>query len=94
MTKAMALDHARENIRVNAVCPGDTMVERWFEEGYFKGAAAPVTPEQIQAQAAELPIGRVAKAEEIARAVLFLAGSDASFMTGATLVLDGGNTAR
>ena len=40
MTKAMAMDHARENIRVNAVCPGDTVVERWLEEGYFEGSGA------------------------------------------------------
>jgi NAD(P)-dependent dehydrogenase (short-subunit alcohol dehydrogenase family) len=36
MTKAMALDHAKENIRINAVCPGDTFVERWENDGYFE----------------------------------------------------------
>ena len=40
MTRAMALDHAREHIRVNAVCPGDTFVERWVTNGYFKGSGA------------------------------------------------------
>ena len=42
MTKAMALDYARENIRVNAVCPGDTLVDRWLEKGYFE-SSDPVT---------------------------------------------------
>ena len=94
MTRAMALDHARENIRINAVCPGDTVVERWAEDGYFRGSG-PVTGEQaLKESGAALPIGRVASPEEIARAVLFLASDESSFMTGATLVVDGGNTAR
>ena len=93
MTRAMALDHARENIRINAVCPGDTFVERWLQTGY--GGVAGATTESIFDTAGEaLPIGRVGRAEEIAKAVLFLASDDASFMTGATLVVDGGNTAR
>src|SRR5215204_758818 len=45
MTKAMALDFARDNIRVNAVCPGDTLVDRWIEKGYFEGSD-PVTLEE------------------------------------------------
>jgi meso-butanediol dehydrogenase / (S,S)-butanediol dehydrogenase / diacetyl reductase len=94
MTKAMALDHVRENIRVNAVCPGDTYVDRWLEKGYYKESGA-VTPEAIvEADASGIPIGRVAKPEEIARAVLFLASSAASYVTGTTLIVDGGNTAR
>lgn len=94
MTKAMALDHARENIRVNAVCPGDTFVERWVENGYFKGSGAVEREQALHESGAALPIGRVAEAEEIARAVLFLASNDSSFMTGSILVVDGGNTAR
>ena len=93
MTRAMALDHARENIRINAVCPGDTIVERWAEEGYFKGSG-PVEPEQaLEEIGVALPIGRVASPQEIAKAVLFLASDDSSFMTGATLLVDGGNSA-
>jgi len=94
LTRCMALDHAAENIRINAVCPGDTFVQRWIEEGYFE-ASDPVTLEQAKADAAcGLPMGRFGQPEEIARAVLFLASTDSSFMTGQTLVVDGGNTAR
>lgn len=91
MTKAMAIDHARENIRINAVCPGDTFVDRWLKDGYYRLSGG-VT--EAEARKTDLPIGRVAEAIEIARAVLFLASDDASFMTGSTLVVDGGNTAR
>ena len=86
MTKSMALDHARQGIRINAVCPGETYVPRWDSraddmDAYLNGIAE------------GLPLGRVASPEEIARAVLFLASDDSSFMTGQLLVVDGGNTA-
>ena len=94
MTKAMALDHARENIRVNAVCPGDTFVERWIEKGYFEGSD-PVTMEEAIKESSEyIPMGRFGKPEEIANAVLFLASDDSSFVTGHLLLVDGGNTAQ
>jgi NAD(P)-dependent dehydrogenase (short-subunit alcohol dehydrogenase family) len=92
MTRAMALDHARQGIRINAICPGDTFVERWMKEGYYKKSGA-VTEEQARLDD-NIPLGRVADASEIARAVLFLASDDSSYMTGAALVVDGGNTAR
>ncbi len=94
MTRAMALDHARENIRINAVCPGDTIVERWMQNGYYKGSGAVEEETALKESGEALPMGRVGQPEEIARAVLFLASDDSSFMTGATLVVDGGNTAR
>ena len=93
LTKSMALDHAAEGIRVNAVCPGDTLVDRWIEQGYFKDSGA-VTYEQASAEAGYLPMKRFGRPEEIARAVLFLACDDSSFVTGATLLVDGGNTAQ
>lgn len=94
MTKAMALDFARDNIRVNAVCPGDTFVDRWLEKGYFEHSN-PVTLEQAVKEASEyLPMGRFGKPEEIAQAVLFLASDDSSFVTGHLLLVDGGNTAQ
>jgi len=94
MTKSMALDHAHEKIRVNAVCPGDTFVERWIEKGYFEGSD-PVTLEQaMRESAAYIPMKRFGQPEEIAQAVLFLASDEASFVTGHLLLADGGNTAQ
>jgi len=91
MTRAMALDHAHENIRINAVCPGDTFVQRWIEQGYFKKAP----PKDITTlEVPHIPMRRYGLAEEIAQAVLFLASDMSSYMTGATLVVDGGNTAQ
>jgi NAD(P)-dependent dehydrogenase (short-subunit alcohol dehydrogenase family) len=94
MTKAMALDFARENIRVNAVCPGDTLVERWLEKGYFEGSGPVTGAAALKESSAYLPMGRFASPEEIARAVLFLACDDSSFVTGHLLLADGGNTAQ
>ncbi len=93
MTKAMALDYARDNIRVNAVCPGDTFVERWLEQGYTQGSGPVAADQALQDSAAYIPLGRYARPEEIARVVLFLASEDSSFVTGHLLLADGGNTA-
>ncbi len=92
MTRSMALDYARQNIRINAVCPGDTFVERWVREGYFKGSA-PVDAAGSH-ESDDIPMGRVGEVSEIAQAVLFLASDESSFMTGAALLVDGGNTAQ
>jgi NAD(P)-dependent dehydrogenase (short-subunit alcohol dehydrogenase family) len=94
MTKAMALDYARENIRVNAVCPGDTLVDRWMEKGYFEGSDPVSVEEAMKESSAYIPMGRFGKPEEIAQAVLFLASDDSSFITGHLLLVDGGNTAQ
>ena len=94
MTKAMALDYARENIRVNAVCPGDTFVDRWTERGYFEGSDPVIIEEAMRESSSYIPMGRFGKPEEIAKAVLFLASEDSSFMTGHLLLVDGGNTAQ
>jgi NAD(P)-dependent dehydrogenase (short-subunit alcohol dehydrogenase family) len=96
MTKAMALDYARENIRVNAVCPGDTFVERWIDasRGYFEDSDPLTIEEAMKESSAYIPMGRFGKPEEIARAVLFLASDDSSFVTGHLLLVDGGNTAQ
>ncbi len=94
MTRAMALDHAREGIRVNAVCPGDTRVERWVDPG-LSADHAPVDLAGAEAFArANFPIPRLATSDEVARVVLFLASDASSYVTGAALPVDGGNTAR
>ena len=93
MTKAMALDYARDNIRVNAVCPGDTFVDRWLEKGYFESSDPVTIEEAIKESSAYIPMGRFGKPEEIASAVLFLASDDSTFVTGHLLLVDGGNTA-
>lgn len=91
LTRAMALDHARQGVRVNAVCPGDTYVPRWNAR---YDTDDPAEIERILAAEGDVfPLGRVARVDEIARAVLFLACDDSSYMTGQLLVVDGGNTA-
>jgi NAD(P)-dependent dehydrogenase (short-subunit alcohol dehydrogenase family) len=92
MTKTVALEVARDHIRVNAICPGDTYVERWRIDERHQPAVDFET--ELKAMGEDLPIGRVGTVDEIAQAVLFLACDDSSFMTGATLIVDGGNTAR
>jgi meso-butanediol dehydrogenase / (S,S)-butanediol dehydrogenase / diacetyl reductase len=84
LTRAMAIDHAKEGIRVNALCPGPTdtpMLE------------AAMTPNELEAFGKTLPMGRLGQPKELAQAALFLASDDASFITGSLLYVDGGQTA-
>ena len=89
MTKAMAIDHGPHGIRVNCVCPGDVDTPMLPDDAMKRG----MSWEDYMASASDRPLGRVGTAEEIARAVLFLASDDSSFVTGEALVVDGGGIA-
>ena len=89
MTKAMAIDHGRQGIRVNCICPGDVETPMLPQDAKMRGQKWG----DYIAGCANRPLGRVGSAEEIAKAVLFLATDESSFMTGAALVVDGGGTA-
>src|ERR1700722_20239072 len=89
LTKAMAIDHGRQGIRVNCICPGDVDTPMLPEDARQRG----LKWEDYLAGCANRPLGRIGTADEIARAALFLASDDSSFMTGAALVVDGGGTA-
>lgn len=89
MTKAMAIDHGAQGIRVNCVCPGDVETPMLPADAKMRG----LKWEDYIAGCSNRPLGRVGTVDEIAKAVLFLASEDSSFMTGAALVVDGGGTA-
>jgi NAD(P)-dependent dehydrogenase (short-subunit alcohol dehydrogenase family) len=86
----MAQAHGRENIRVNAICPGDVdtpLVQEYFEQ----------QPEPLEARrqvANEYALGRIARPEEVANVALFLASDESSFVTGTHIVVDGGLTSK
>jgi meso-butanediol dehydrogenase/(S,S)-butanediol dehydrogenase/diacetyl reductase len=86
LTKAMALDHVKDGIRVNAVCPGTTMTP-WIGERLKE---APDPEAAMGAMVARQPMGRLGTAEEMAAAYLFLASDESGFTTGTTLTVDGG----
>jgi NAD(P)-dependent dehydrogenase (short-subunit alcohol dehydrogenase family) len=93
LVRAMALDHAPENITVNTVCPGsvDTPMLRWAADLYKGEGTVEGT---LAAWGRSHPLGRVGKASEVAEAVAFLAGDKARFITGAELKVDGGLLAK
>ena len=86
LTKAMAIDHGKDGIRVNAICPG--YIDAGLAEGYFQ---AQPDPAAARASAGKLhALWRIGRPEEVGRAAVFLASGDASFVTGTTMVVDGG----
>ncbi|TYB41894.1 SDR family oxidoreductase [Actinomadura chibensis] len=89
MTRAMAIDHGPQNIRVNCVCPGDTATGMLAEEARQLGGSL----EAFYADAADRPLGRIGDPVEIAHMVAFLAGDAASFVSGAVIPVDGAGTA-
>jgi NAD(P)-dependent dehydrogenase (short-subunit alcohol dehydrogenase family) len=90
LARALALDHARDKIRVNALCPG--AVETPLLLNQFAGQDGPQG--SLDDLVALHPLGRLGQPEEIAAAALFLASDEASFVTGSALVVDGGYLAR
>lgn len=89
MTKAMAIDHGRQGVRINCICTGDTVTPMEREDARNRG----MTWEAYVESASDRPLGRMGEPIEIARAVLFLASGEASFITGAALPVDGGGVA-
>jgi NAD(P)-dependent dehydrogenase (short-subunit alcohol dehydrogenase family) len=89
LTRAMAIDHGRQGIRVNCLCPGDVDTPMLVDDAARRGESW----EEYLASGSDRPMGRIGQPDEIARAALFLATEDSSFMTGAMLVVDGGGTA-
>lgn len=85
MTRELAVVHARQNIRVNAICPGPLRTELLMK---FLDTDA-----KKQRRLVHIPMGRFGEAHEIAKAALFLASDESSFTTGATFTVDGGITA-
>ncbi|MBM3847959.1 MAG: SDR family oxidoreductase, partial [Verrucomicrobia bacterium] len=86
ITKAMALDHARQGIRINCICPG--RVETPFVAARLKEYPDP--KKAYEEMSATQAVGRMAKPEEIAAAALYLASEEAAFITGSHFLIDGG----
>ena len=89
LTRAMAIDHGRHNIRVNCVCPGDVDTPMLMSECAQLGD----NKEAFLREAADRPLARIGTPEDVANAVLFLASPMSSWITGAALVVDGGGLA-
>lgn len=89
LTRAMAIDHGPSGIRVNCICPGDTDTPLLRQEAQQLGQE----PEIFLQSAADRPLSRLGSPEEIASTALFLVSDEASYVTGATLVVDGGGLA-
>lgn len=92
ITRSVAIDFVQQGIRANAICPGT--IHTPFVEGYLERNFAATKDEERKKMHARQPIGRMGRPDEIANAALYLASDEASFVTGSTLVIDGGWTAK
>ena len=91
MTKSLALAHAADGIRVNCVCPGFVETDMWSVVSRDQGALLGMTAEEFTRQrAAQVPLGRMEKPEDVAHVIAFLAGPRSGYMTGQALSVDGG----
>jgi NAD(P)-dependent dehydrogenase (short-subunit alcohol dehydrogenase family) len=95
LAKTAALECAKSGIRVNTILPGGVETPMWRTMPFFRDLIAQLGSEEaaFHALGAAAPLGRIAKAEEIADAILYLASDESRFVTGAELVIDGGYTA-
>jgi NAD(P)-dependent dehydrogenase (short-subunit alcohol dehydrogenase family) len=86
LTKAMAIDHGKDGIRINCICPG--YIDAGLAEGYFQSQPDPAAARSAAGKLHAL--GRIGTPEEVAQVSVFLVGDGASFMTGSSVVVDGG----
>jgi NAD(P)-dependent dehydrogenase (short-subunit alcohol dehydrogenase family) len=92
LTQSIALEFARDGIRINALCPGIVLTPLWSGQIAEYAAKHGIRPEQVPAyMAAKIPLGRVCEPAEVARAALFLAGDESSYITGQALNVSGGS---
>src|SRR5437016_1233175 len=91
ITRSLALAHAKDGIRVNCVCPGFVETDMWAVVAREQGALMSLSPEEFTRQrAAQVPLGRMERPEDVANVIGFLASSKAGYMTGQALSVDGG----
>jgi 3-oxoacyl-[acyl-carrier protein] reductase len=91
ITKSLALAHAADGIRVNCVCPGFVETDMWTTVARDQGALMGLTPEEFTRQrAAQVPLGRMERPEDVAGVIGFLASSASGYMTGQAISVDGG----
>jgi 3-oxoacyl-[acyl-carrier protein] reductase len=91
LTRTLAMETAKDGITVNALLPGHVMTDRQIHLAEVKSAAAGITPaEYFASTAAAIPMGRIGRPEEIGAVIAFLCGAQASYLTGQSLLVDGG----